>query len=106
GAVVLAGRAGLGALLTVAFMLQVTPSIWTAYRTPQPTGISGGTWTLILGELSCWLVFGVHQSNLTLIVLGCSGIAAATLMLSRIEATRPTVRGVFPMLPGAIRARG
>src|SRR5205823_6359871 len=35
-----AGRAGLGALLTAAFLLQVTPSLWTAYRTPRPTGVS------------------------------------------------------------------
>jgi uncharacterized protein with PQ loop repeat len=83
-----AGRAGLGTLLTGAFILQVTPSIWTAYRTDRPTGIARGTWTLILGELSCWLTFGLHQSDPRLIVLGCSGAAAAMLMLGRIETTR------------------
>ena len=31
------GRTGLGALLTVAFVVQVAPSIWTAYRTERPT---------------------------------------------------------------------
>ena len=85
---VAAGRAGLGTLLTAAFLLQVTPSLWTAYRTPRPTGISTGTWLLILGELTCWLTFGLHQSDPRLIVLGCSGATAAILMLSRIEATR------------------
>jgi uncharacterized protein with PQ loop repeat len=35
-----AGRSGLGTLLTAAFVLQVTPSVWTAYRTARPTGIS------------------------------------------------------------------
>jgi uncharacterized protein with PQ loop repeat len=83
-----AGRVGLGTLLTGAFILQVTPSIWTAYRTQRPTGISRGTWLLILGELSCWLTFGLHESDPRLIVLGCSGAAAAMLMLGRIEATR------------------
>jgi hypothetical protein len=82
-----AGRVGLGTLLTGAFILQVTPSIWTAYRTERPTGISRGTWLLILGELSCWLTFGLHQSDPRLIVLGCSGVAAAILMLGRIETT-------------------
>jgi hypothetical protein len=38
-----AGRSGLGTLLTAAFVLQVTPSVWTAYRTARPTGISQGT---------------------------------------------------------------
>ena len=34
--VAVAGRAGLGTLLTVAFILQVTPSLWTAYRSRAP----------------------------------------------------------------------
>lgn len=87
-ALAIAGRVGLGALLTGAFILQVTPSIWTAYRTTRPTGISRGTWTLILGELCCWLTFGLHESDPRLIVLGCSGMTAAVLMLGRIEMTR------------------
>jgi uncharacterized protein with PQ loop repeat len=93
-ALALAGRAGLGTLLTGAFILQVTPSIWTACRTERPTGISPGTWTLILGELSCWLTFGLHQSDPTLIVLGCSGVAAATIMLARIGATKRSLEAV------------
>src|SRR5690349_18143115 len=35
-----AGRAGLGALLTGAFAVQVVPSLWTAYRTARPTGLA------------------------------------------------------------------
>jgi uncharacterized protein with PQ loop repeat len=92
----LAGRAGLGTLLTGAFILQVTPSIWTAYRTARPTGISRGTWALILAELSCWLAFGLHQSDPRLVVLGCSGVAAASLVLGRIEWTRRRARCAGP----------
>ncbi len=83
----LAGRAGLGALLTAAFVLQVTPSIWTAYSTRFPTGISRGTWTLIFGELCCWMVFGIHKSDPRLITLGITGVTAAALMLTRIRRT-------------------
>ena len=83
------GRAGLGALLTAAFLLQVTPSVWTAYRTVRPTGISSGTWLLILGELTCWMIFGLHAADPRLITLGASGIIVSTLMLARIHrATR------------------
>ena len=81
---VAAGRAGLGALLTAAFLLQVTPSVWTAYRTVRPTGISSGTWLLILGELTCWMIFGLHTADPRLITLGTSGIIVSTLMLARI----------------------
>ena len=82
-----AGRAGLGALLTAAFLLQVTPSLWTAYRTERPTGISAGTWLLILGELTCWLTFGLHTADPRLITLGTSGIIVSVLMLARISRT-------------------
>ena len=81
------GRTGLGALLTAAFVVQVAPSIWTAYRTEHPTGISSGTWLLILGELSCWLTFGLYKSDPRLIALGLTGVTASALMLARIHRT-------------------
>ncbi len=92
---VVAGRTGLGVLLTGASIVQVAPAVWTAYRTERPTGIASGTWLLILGELSCWLVFGLHRSDPRLIVLGVSGVAASLLMLARVWRTRtvPAVGG-------------
>jgi uncharacterized protein with PQ loop repeat len=83
-----AGRAGLGTLLTAAFILQVTPSLWTAYRTTHLTGVAAGTWLLILGELSCWAIFGVHQADPRLLTLGVTGVTASALMLARIHHTR------------------
>jgi uncharacterized protein with PQ loop repeat len=87
---IVAGRSGLGALLTVAFILQVTPSLWTAYRTARLTGVAAGTWLLILGELSCWTIFGLHQSDPRLLTLGVTGVTASALMLARIRHTRGT----------------
>jgi hypothetical protein len=81
----LAGRTGLGTFLTAAFILQVTPSVWTAYRTPRPIGLSAGTWLLILGELACWLAFGLNKSDPRLLILGATGITASLLMLTRIR---------------------
>ena len=95
-AVTVAGRTGLGTLLTAAFVLQVTPSIWTAYRTARPTGISRGTWLLILGELSCWTAFGVHKSDPRLMILGFTGVVASLLMLARIRRTTEPERSTAP----------
>jgi uncharacterized protein with PQ loop repeat len=95
-ALAVAGRAGLGILLTAAFVVQVSPSIWMAYRTARPTGISQGTWLLILGELSCWTIFGVHKSDLRLMVLGFTGVAASVLMLGRIRRTTDVERSTAP----------
>ena len=83
------GRAGLGALPTAAVAVQVAPSIWTAYRTARPSGVSWVTWLLILGELSCWLAYGVHESDPRLTVLGALGVTASLLMLARICQARP-----------------
>ena len=84
------GRTGLGALLTAACVVQVSPSIWTAYRAERPTGVSAGTWLLILGELSCWLTFGLYKSDPRLITLGLTGMTASAIMLTRIHrASRP-----------------
>ena len=83
----LSGRAGLGTALTIAFGLQVTPSVWTAYRTDRTTGIAMGTWLLIFGEPLCWGVFGIYQADPRLIVLGATGVTASLLVLAR--AARP-----------------
>jgi hypothetical protein len=79
-----AGRVGLGALLTAAFVVQVAPSLRAAYRTARPAGISAGTWALILGELICFLAYGLHESDPSLIVLGSTGVIASMLMLARV----------------------
>ncbi|GAA0963019.1 PQ-loop domain-containing transporter [Virgisporangium aurantiacum] len=82
----IAGRAGLGTALAASFVLQVTPSVWTAYRTRRPTGISRGTWLLILGELACWGAYGLAESDPRLTVLGGTGVIASLLMLARTRA--------------------
>jgi uncharacterized protein with PQ loop repeat len=82
-----AGRAGLGTMLAAAFFVQVTPSVWTAYRSRDSSGISPGTWALILAEVSCWLVYGIHRAEPRLIGLGLTGVAASLLMLARVART-------------------
>ena len=88
----LSGRAGLGTALTVAFVLQVTPSVWTAYRANRTTGIATGTWLLIFGELLCWGVFGIYRADPRLIVLGATGVTASLLVLARVARPRTVVR--------------
>lgn len=84
---VIAGPAGLGTLLAAGFCVQVAPSLWTAYRTECLDGVSAGTWWLILGELACFLVYGVHESDPRLMTLGGTGVVASTLMLARVYMT-------------------
>jgi len=79
------GGTGLGSALAVAFLLQVTPSVWTVYRSGDTSGVSRGTWLLIFGELLCWGVFGIHEADPRLIVLGATGVTASLLVLARVS---------------------
>ena len=79
------GRTGLGSALAVAFLLQVTPSVWTVYRSPDTAGVARGTWLLVFGELLCWGVFGIHKADPRLIVLGATGVVASLLVLARVS---------------------
>jgi uncharacterized protein with PQ loop repeat len=88
-AAALFGRAGLGTALIAAFLVQVTPSVWTAYRSDRTSGVAVGTWLLICGELLCWGAFGVYRSDPRLIVLGATGVAASLLVLARVAGPRP-----------------
>lgn len=101
----LSGRTGLGTALAVAFLLQVTPSVWTAYRAEDTTGIAVGTWLLILGELLCWGAFGVHESDPRLIVLGVTGVTASLLILARVARPRGP-RALRPSGEGAVTTAG
>jgi hypothetical protein len=85
---VLAGRVGLGTLLSVAFAVQVAPAIWVAYRSPRLTGVAVGTWLLVAGELACWGLYGVHRHDPRLITMGVIGVTAAVLMIARVHATK------------------
>jgi hypothetical protein len=84
-AVAVSGRTGLGAALAVAFLLQVTPSVWTVYRSRDTAGVCRGTWLLIFGELLCLGVFGIHEADPRLIVLGATGVVASLLVLARVS---------------------
>lgn len=75
------GTAALGTALTGAFVLQVTPSLVAAWRSPDPVGVSRLTWVLIAAEVTCWGVVGLAQQRPPLIALGLSGWAAAGGML-------------------------
>jgi uncharacterized protein with PQ loop repeat len=95
------GRTGLGAALTAAFLVQVTPSVWTAYRADRTTGISRSTWLLIFGELLCWGVFGIYESDPRLTVLGATGVAASLLVLARVARPRASAQTGSQMRSGS-----
>jgi uncharacterized protein with PQ loop repeat len=84
----LTGIAVLGAVLGLAYALQVGPSVWTAYRTFAPTGVAPETWLLMLIQVVLWGVYGIAHRDVAIMIYGITGITASVLMLARWAATR------------------
>ncbi len=82
------GWSGLGLLLGVSFGVQAIPSVWTAFRTWAPQGISPGTWQLALAEGSLWLVYGAAYRDRPIVIYGVLSCLTSLLMLSRYYGTR------------------
>lgn len=75
------GPAALGAMMAGAFVVQVIPSLWSAWRSHQPAGVSRPTWTLIGAEVACWGTVGLLDGRPPLLVLGATGLVAVAAML-------------------------
>jgi hypothetical protein len=68
--------------------VQVAPSLWTAWRTYAPTGISPGTWLLFLIQVVLWGYYGVEEQDWAIKGFAITGIVSSTLMLLRWAMTR------------------
>ena len=77
----------LGLILGWAYVPQLTPAVWAAYRTPDPTGISAGTWGLIGIEAGLWMVYGALLGDAPVVIFGGVGAVGAVLILLRVWAT-------------------
>jgi hypothetical protein len=94
------GWPGLGLVLGVSFGVQATPSVWTAFRTWAPKGISTGTWKLILIEGLLWTVYGAGHGDRAIVVFGILSSLTSALMLSRYYTTRD--RWLDPSSPASV----
>lgn len=77
----------LGLVLGWAYVPQLAPAVWVAYRTPDPTGVSAGTWALIGIEAGLWMVYGGLLDDTPVVIFGAVGVVAAVLILARVWAT-------------------
>jgi uncharacterized protein with PQ loop repeat len=85
------GFAVMGTLLGLAYAVQVGPSVWTAYRTWAPTGVSPSTWLLMFIQVWLWGVYGIAHGDVPIMIYGVTGLTASGLMLARWYATRGRV---------------
>ncbi len=88
GAFAVGSWATLGLVLGFSFGAQMVPSVWTAYRSPTPSGISSGTWWIGAVEAVLWFVYGWARADVPLQIFGAVYLAGSTLMLARYYTTR------------------
>jgi hypothetical protein len=94
----LGGPAALAALLGLAYAVQLTPAVVTAWRTWSPSGIAAPTWVLRLGEAVLWGVYGHLRHDPPLVMFGVLGTVESALILVRKYVTRhrPSVTAMRP----------
>ena len=91
------GWAALGALLGVAYGIQVAPCIWSAFRVREPTGIALHTWTLNLIEAVLWGVYALSHSDVPIALYAVIGtVASAAILARRLRVPRPTPAVTVP----------
>jgi uncharacterized protein with PQ loop repeat len=83
---IVAGWAALGVALGLSFGIMMAPTLWTAYRTPRPTGISPGTWLLGVVEALLWGFYGWHHADAGVITFAVVAAAGSAAMLARYTA--------------------
>lgn len=78
----------LGVILGISYGVVLAPSIWTAYRTSIPSGISPLTWWIGLVEALLWGYYGWFHSDRGILTFMVIGVIGTGLMLIRYYSTR------------------
>ena len=90
------GAAGL--TIGLLYGAQFLPALMTAVRSPSLAGVSLTMWLLAWLEAAIWLVYGVQQDDIALILGGGGGSVVATLILGCL-AIRASAEVTVPAQP-------
>lgn len=85
----------IGALLSITYAVQLSPAVWTAWRTSRPSGIAASSWVIRLTQSALWGGYGLLRGDRPLFTLGLIGTAASAAILAR-TATGSVGRGLRP----------
>ena len=77
------GWAALGATLGIAYGVQMTPYLWSAFRVRRPTGIAVHTWTMNLVESVLWGIYGLAHGDRPIVLYAVIGTTTSTAILVR-----------------------
>jgi uncharacterized protein with PQ loop repeat len=83
-----AGWPTLGVALGLTFGVMMIPTLATAFATPDPSGISPGTWWIGVLEAALWGFYGWHHADAGILTFSAMAAIGSGLMLGRYYATR------------------
>lgn len=84
----LGGWTTLGVILGLSYGVMLTPSVWTAFRTADPSGISPGTWSIGTAEAFLWGYYGWFHADAGILTFSVVGVVGSVLILARYYSTR------------------
>ena len=83
-----AGWEALGVALGLSYGVMLSPSVWTGFKTRDPSGISPATWWIGLFEAMLWGYYGLYNAAAGMVTFGIVGVAGSLLILGRYYSTR------------------
>jgi uncharacterized protein with PQ loop repeat len=86
------GWSALGVVLGLSYGVMLMPSVWTASKTIDPSGISPGTWWIGLAEAILWGYYGWFHADAGIVTFFVIGVIGSTLILDRYYSTRRLAR--------------
>jgi uncharacterized protein with PQ loop repeat len=84
----IAGWTTLGVALGLTFAVMMIPTLTAAFATPDPSGISPGTWWIGMLEAALWGFYGWHHADAGILTFSATAAIGSGLMLGRYHATR------------------
>jgi uncharacterized protein with PQ loop repeat len=82
------GWSVLGVVLGFSYAVMLAPSVWEAYSTDDPSGVSPGTWWIGLAEAALYGYYGLFHADTGIMIFAVVGMLGSALMLLRYYNTR------------------
>jgi uncharacterized protein with PQ loop repeat len=79
----LGGVPALGIALASSYVIQFTPPVLAAFREARPTGVSPGTWGLIVVESALWGAYGFANGDRPIMLYAAAGVIGGGAILFR-----------------------
>jgi len=97
------GWVATGVTIGLAYGLQLTPAVVSAFRSESIEGISAWTWAIAWFEAAVWLAYGIAIIDVALLFGGTSGVFLSTLILMRLAWARRQHNATTALGPEPIR---